>query len=56
MKELRKRKPYFLLVQKEEYLRTSEIFEGQVFMTEEELYPFLVNERDVLNEVKKKGK
>lgn len=34
----------------------AQIFEGQVFMTEEELSPFLVNERDVLNEVKRKGK
>lgn len=33
-----------------------EVFEGQVFMTEEELSPFLVEEKDVLNEVKRKGK
>ena len=33
-----------------------EVFEGQVFMTEEELTPFLVEERNVLNEVKRKGK
>ena len=29
------------------------VFEGQVFMTEEELRPFLVAEKDVLNVVKK---
>lgn len=33
-----------------------EVFEGQVFMTEEELTPFLVEEKDVLIEVKRKGK
>lgn len=33
-----------------------EVFEGQVFMTEEELKPFLVEEKDVLNAVKRKGK
>jgi hypothetical protein len=33
-----------------------EVFEGQVFMTEEELKPFLVDEKDVLNVVRKKGK
>lgn len=33
-----------------------EVFEGQVFMTEEELSPFLVDEKDVLNAVKRKGK
>lgn len=33
-----------------------EVFEGQVFMTEEELKPFLVNEKDVLKVVRKKGK
>ena len=32
-----------------------EVFEGQVFMTEEELAPFCVAEKDVLNAVKKKG-
>lgn len=32
------------------------VFEGQVFMTEEELRPFLVAEKDVLNVVKKKGR
>ena len=32
-----------------------EVFEGQVFMTEEELSPFLVNESDILNVVKAKG-
>lgn len=32
------------------------VFEGQVFMTEEELEPFLVDEKDVLNAVKKKVK
>ena len=33
-----------------------EVFEGQVFMTEEELKPFVVKEKDVLNAVRKKGK
>jgi len=33
-----------------------EVFEGQVFMTEDELRPFLVAEENVLNEVKRKGK
>ena len=33
-----------------------EVFEGQVFMTEEELKPFLVEEKEVLNAVKRKGK
>lgn len=33
-----------------------EVFEGQVFMTEEELKLFLVDEKDVLNAVKRKGK
>lgn len=33
-----------------------EVFEGQVFMTEEELKPFLVDEKDVLNAVKRKGR
>ena len=32
------------------------VFEGQVFMTEEELRPFLVAEKLVLNGVKKKGR
>ena len=32
------------------------VFEGQVFMTEEELKPFLVDEKDVLNAVRRKGK
>lgn len=32
------------------------VFEGQVFMTEEELRPFLVAEKDVLKVVKKKGR
>ncbi|MEI3311729.1 MAG: hypothetical protein V8R78_08145 [Evtepia gabavorous] len=31
-----------------------EVYEGQVFMTEEELVPFCVAEKDVLNAVKKK--
>lgn len=31
------------------------VFEGQVFMTEEELKPFLVGEADILSAVKKKG-
>lgn len=30
------------------------VFEGQVFMTEEELRPFLVAEKDVLDVVKRK--
>lgn len=34
----------------------AEVFEGQVFMTEEELLPYLVNERDILSCVLKKGK
>jgi len=33
----------------------AEIFEGQVFMTEEELHPFLVKEKDVLNVVREKS-
>lgn len=33
-----------------------EVFEGQVFMTEEELSPFLVNERDILETVRQKGR
>lgn len=33
-----------------------EVFEGQVFMTEEELSPFLVDQKDVLNAVRRKGK
>lgn len=32
------------------------VFEGQVFMTEEELSPFLVEEKDILNAVRRKGK
>ena len=32
-----------------------EVFEGQVFMTEEELKPFLVEEKDILSVVRKKG-
>lgn len=32
-----------------------EVFEGQVFMTEEELEPFAVKEADILNAVKEKG-
>ncbi len=32
-----------------------EVFEGQVFMTEEELKPFLVEEKDILSAVRKKG-
>ena len=34
----------------------ADVFEGQVFMTEEELRPFLVAEKDVLSVVKKKGR
>ncbi len=34
----------------------AEIFEGQVFMTEEELLPFRVAEADILNVVKIKGR
>ena len=50
MKELRR--------QLKELLQQSgaAVFEGQVFMTEEELRPFLVAEKDVLNVVKKKGR
>lgn len=33
-----------------------EVFEGQVFMTEEELFPFLVDEKDILETVCQKGK
>ena len=33
-----------------------EIFEGQVFMTEEELSPFLVEEKDILKTVRQKSK
>lgn len=33
-----------------------EVFEGQVFMTEEELSMFIVNERDILDVVRQKGK
>lgn len=32
------------------------VFEGQVFMTEEELSPFRVEEKDILTVVRKKGK
>lgn len=32
-----------------------EVFEGQVFMTEEELLPFLVEEKDILKVVQQKG-
>lgn len=34
----------------------AEVFEGQVFMTEEELNKFLVDEKDILARVKEKGK
>lgn len=33
-----------------------EVFEGQVFMTEEELSPFLADEKDILEAVRQKGK
>lgn len=33
----------------------AEVFEGQVFMTEEELRPFLVSESEILSKVKEKG-
>lgn len=33
-----------------------EVFEGQVFMTEDELSPFLVEEKDILETVRQKGK
>ena len=33
-----------------------EVFEGQVFMTEEELAPYKVEEKDILAKVKQKGK
>lgn len=32
-----------------------QVFEGQVFMTEEELKPFFVNEKDILSVVKRKA-
>ena len=32
-----------------------EVFEGQVFMTEEDLSPFFVEENDILNTVRQKG-
>lgn len=32
-----------------------EVFEGQVFMTEEELIPFLVDEKEILSRVMEKG-
>ena len=32
----------------------AEVFEGQVFMTEEELAPFLVEENDILDTVRRK--
>ena len=32
------------------------VFEGQVFMTEEELLPYRVREQDILAVVKRKGK
>ena len=34
----------------------AEVFEGQVFMTEDELEPFLVDESDILTKVREKGK
>ncbi len=40
---------------KETGIADTEVFEGQVFMTEEELAPFMVNEKDILNVVKEKG-
>lgn len=33
-----------------------DVFEGQIFMTEEELAPYLVNEKDILDTVRIKGK
>ena len=33
----------------------AEVFEGQVFMSEEELKPFLVEEKDILKSVREKG-
>ncbi len=33
----------------------AEVFEGQVFMAEEELNPFLVDEKEILSSVRKKG-
>lgn len=33
----------------------AEVFEGQVFMTEDELKPFLVEEKDILSCVIEKG-
>lgn len=32
-----------------------EVFEGQVFMTEEELSPFFVEEKQILSKVREKG-
>lgn len=34
---------------------SAEVFEGQVFMTEDDLRPFLVDESDILNKVLEKG-
>ena len=34
----------------------AEVFEGQVFMTEEELATFKVEEKDILSKVRQKGK
>jgi hypothetical protein len=36
--------------------KSVEVYEGQVFMTEEELKPFLVSEKEVLKTVKRKAK
>lgn len=35
--------------------KETEVFEGQVFMTEDELRPFLVDEADILEKVREKG-
>ena len=37
-------------------IANTEVFEGQVFMTEDELEPFLVQETDILNKVLTKGR
>ena len=36
--------------------KNAEVYEGQVFMTEDELKPFLVEEKSILKMVRKKAK
>ena len=36
--------------------KNAEVYEGQVFMTEDELKPFLVEEKNILKMVRKKAK